>query len=176
MKLYPDNIGPDNLDLKLVQEVPLICDIYREWSGNNITTGLYFKEWMFIIGPKLIIVTYHITSYSGDIPSGWGQAVIAIYIALATKDNIEAAVAQGAAHTGLNDADLYTISQSGPELWGLPGFYKQSDALVSGETGNLNPLWFTYPSPPKNNFFNSIYVRPHTKEELQAAGMWPENN
>jgi hypothetical protein len=166
MKLNPDTNGPDGLDLKLVQEVVPICDITKTYAEG--TTIHYYKEWMIAVGPILYIVCHYATkwAYIGS-PVVWMGNNIRFYAALATKENINDAISIGAQHSGLN-LEYFAYPD---DFW--PGFYRQSDTTVYGYTGNLNTLFYTYPLPVTYNMFNSIFTRPHTKAELQAAGMWP---
>jgi hypothetical protein len=156
--------GADGLDLRLVKEVsPIIVSNYAYSEIYHYYIYSYHYAWIFALGPKLVVITqwYNYTTHEGG---GYGSMNNRIYIAVATDENIAIANAIAVAHS---------VSWIYQDIFeNVPGFYRQTDIIVSG-TGNLNTLSYTYPVPPKHNKFISIFVRPHTKEELQETGMWP---
>jgi hypothetical protein len=164
-------IGADGLDLGLVQVVdPIINHSYKFrsewWYGPDAGTWLhtYNYSWIFPLGPKLVVLTQWYQVYPDDL---YGDTINRIYIATATTNNIT--TAQNIANN--NDPPVIYLDI----FDNVEGFYRQTDIIVSG-TGNLNTLAYTYPVPPKYNKFVSILIRPHTKTELEAAGMWPKVN
>lgn len=153
--------GPDGLDLKLVQAVPILFDYYYEIVGISYTVRIYYKVWSIILGPKLIVMA----QCAGAIAAH--GALANIYIALATQENIDAVlpIAQAVATPELTIGGIFINP-----FENQPNFFRQSDTLSMTPGASLNDV---FQVGINDMWWSSVYVRPHTKTELQAADMWP---
>jgi len=169
--------------------------------GDSYRYVQYF-EWLITLGPYYFILQMLETRNhdTRDPQYGGGDSYMAYYGLVATTDTtINEVIAQGQANSGLNPYTdiyiprIYNVSDWGylpapPPCPGYPGWnlypwLVQHPGFVAQHTSmwnfisipDLHQNVLNPPYQPNPNTFK-IYQRPHTKEELQAAGMALKEN
>ena len=186
--------GPDGVDLGLALELSKLCEtaVASYGSGglphSTYTHYLQYQEYLIQLGGKAYIFQImDIWEYVVD-PFGatsWHYYGISIYVlgAVDKKDLIESTKELGEVNSSLSARDIRDGVYSGPG--GVPPYL-----TYPGFKSQLNPGYGFV--DPASSYYNimfpgswtgenitkgstiKIYVRPHTKEEMQAAGLWPE--
>lgn len=148
--------GPDGLDLKLVtpQILNRNVDYYLNNEWHEFSCGIY--DQFIVVGPILYIFSHW-----------FGISLIG--------ESVRAALYTPELLASLSGFPLPTS----PELYNLyfngtpyPNTYLQNEFYYVMGTVIVNG-WPSYANSWLYNFSHDLKVRPHTKAELQAAGMWP---
>ena len=192
--------GPDGLPLGLVTPSIVLCE--TAWKETYQTTGTWkplttnkhykYMEHLFRMGPKIFIIQLMITwtYYSSPeatypvfpfpvYPAGgwssWSGVSFSVLSALDRIGLLEETIALGQEYSNLDPESIYLGEHGDPIPY--PGFKlcpAAVDALLWLSTSFYESWYsFGFDGHPMNPSTLKIYTRPHTKEELQAAGMWP---
>jgi hypothetical protein len=178
---YGDTLGPDGKDLKLVESCYQLCSVEDYLPApptvNTQDRWLKYQEWLLTIGA--IVYIFQVFGFRSEL-NGFGQPLnppvayirANILAAPSTKDIITDCKAEGVINSAIVNPQLLDTGMAPWPDYGDLGFIRQTDfssALGTMDTPTISGIPCDYRTI-------EIYQRPHTKAELQAAGMWPGNS
>ena len=166
-------------------------DESNKWYSLTRYDDSYYYEWLIQVGSimfifqcysnstRILTINYinpHLPYEPGfSDPMGY-TAPFSVLAAPYKKDVYDAAISTGEGHSGLDPDDIdegwQEVGSRGYWL-DYPGFTYQEDFtmnIVNNDNLNHQSYWDDH-SFDITKFV--LKIRPHTKEELQAAGMWP---
>ena len=190
-----EKLGPDDVDLVLTKEITNAIND----SGNEITTytagyvtwvlsiSKNYTRYVIPVGPILYLVEY-LWQYvigEGTGPGGYpghhhtkrGTIVeVIVQTGLNSLKNYEAAINTNTKTPIQRHNDYYDYSWDYEWSEVIDGFYMQESLeCLKYVFYNFNYAVIPYISEAIPDMGNlKFYVRPHTKEELIAADMWPK--
>ena len=139
--------------------------------------------WTYYYHPDCYYYDQDYVAYPEYGHSYYGPVRFAILSAVDNRELLEATIKLGEKHSGFDPEAIERGDYSDPEMnifLPYPGFI-YCPAAMDGISAVTNSFfdsfrWGVDYKNAANPSTMKIFTRPHTKEELQAAGMWPAAN
>lgn len=178
---------------KTINQLNISCGDPNACYAETSCQEYYYREWLVVVGPIMYIFQCwandgrdYIEQLNGCISVTTGftnylrtTSPFSILAAPYSQELYDATVALGGSNSNLNareiDENWHSIGDRGYWL-DYPGFvYQEEFTMNIFNNINLNRMWADDETAFDITKF-ALHIRPHTKAELQAAGMWPGSN